>query len=577
MSRRLTALARTLYRDGYQLLAPVIGGSMLPWIRAGDCLVAAPVSVTHLVPGDIVLFERGAELVAHRLIRRLGDKGKDEDYLVTRGDWMTTEDPPLASAAVIGKVIAIDRRGRRIWLDRGATGFLMQFTGWVVRHHPWLLSSLRRLWRRAMGVIRGNGAHGAINGAAHSRSALSSPDAAPQEPLAIWCRPEPDPKELAALLEHWSRASQPERFLATIRAEGIAPLCGYHIKRHHLEDGQTSHEVVNGLVGDYYRNTAKNLWRLTRLKPLLVAFDRAGVPVLLLKGSSLVLSVYPEVGLREMSDVDLLIRPEQLPAADTLLREAGYRAIDQAAIDPANPPCEHLTTLDYRDSEGVKPAIHLHWHLINSTVPHADYSRLIDLDGIWSRAVRASLDGLSVMELSPGDAVLYLCEHAMRVSHSMSRLIWMADLAWLIDRKGDQMAWDLVEQRADQWGMCRLASPPLKFVRDRLDAPIPDHVLGALQAGSQTIGERIFAWCLQRSIRRPGLSYLVHMALRRNAVGKVRFVMATICPPKTTLAQHFFLSPQQMSPWRYFPRLTEIMWSAGRLFVAHFSYRKSTR
>jgi hypothetical protein len=53
--------------------------------------------------------------------------------------------------------------------------------------------------------------------------------------------------------------------------------------------------------------------------------------------------------------------------------------------------------------------------------------------------------------------------------------------------------------------------------------------------------------------------------------------MATVCPPNTALAQHFFLSPQQMSPWWYFPRLAEIMWSAGRLLVAHFSYRKSSR
>jgi hypothetical protein len=571
MNRRLTAIARTLSRDGYLLRAPVMGGSMLPWIRSGDCLVAAPLPVTSLVPGDLVLFERGGALVAHRLIRRIGKE--DGNYLVTKGDWMTTEDIPLAPTAVIGKVIAIDRRGRRIRLDRRATGLLMRFTGWVVRHHPWLLSSLRRLWHMAMGVVRGQGA---VDRAAPSRSARSSPDAA-QEPLAVWCRPDPDPEKLAAGLAHWSRTRQPGRLLATIRAEGLAPLCGYYIKRHHLEDGPTGHEVVKGLVGDYYRNTAKNLWRLTRLKPLLVSFDRAGVPVLLLKGASLALSVYPEVGLREMSDIDLLIRPEQLLAVDALLREAGYRAIDQTGIDLANPPCEHLTTLDYRDPEGVNPAIHLHWHLINSTVPHADYSRRIDLDGIWSRAGRASLDGQSVMELSPSDAVLYLCEHAMRVSHSMSRLIWMADLAWLVDRKGDQVVWDSVEQRADQWGIGRLAAPPLKFVRDRLDAPIPDDVLSALQVGAPSIGGRIFAWCLQRSIRRPGLSYLVHIALRRNVMGKSRFVMATVCPPNTALAQHFFLSPQQMSPWWYFPRLAEIMWSAGRLLVAHFSYRKSSR
>jgi hypothetical protein len=506
---------------------------MLPWIRAGDCLVAAPVPIENLVPGDLVLFERGGELVAHRLIRRIRIEGGDA--LVTKGDWMTTEDVPIVSGAVIGKVIAIDRRGRRIRLDRGATGLLMRFTGWVVRRHPWLLSSLRRSWRE----MKGKGIREAY---------------VDEQALTAWCRPDPDPEVLSAVLSQWSRAAQPTRLLATIRAEGIAPLCGYHIKRWHLERGAADQLMVNELVGDYYRNTAKNLWRLTRLKPLLASFDRARVPLLLLKGASLALSVYPEIGLREMSDVDLLVRPEQLEAANALLREAGYRAIDLAAIDLAKPPREHLTTLDYRDPHNMKPAIHLHWHLINSTVPHADYSRRIDLDGIWARAGRASLDGLSVMELSPDDAVLYLSEHAMRVSHSMSRLIWLADLAWLIHRKGSEVAWDSIERMASQWGICRLVAPPLKFVRNHLDVPIPDQVLRAFRSGRPSVGEWLFARCLQRSIRRPGISYVVHLALRRGLKAKARFIHQTLCPPRSALARHFSISQEQLTGWSYLSR-----------------------
>jgi hypothetical protein len=149
MTRRLTAIVRTLSQDGYQLRVPVIGGSMLPWIRAGDCLVASPIPITRLIPGDLILFEREGQLVAHRLIRQIGLPGGDA--LVTKGDWMTSEDAPISPSAVIGKIIAIDRRGRRILLDRGTMGLLRRMAGWVVRNYPWLMAGIRRQWRSMKG------------------------------------------------------------------------------------------------------------------------------------------------------------------------------------------------------------------------------------------------------------------------------------------------------------------------------------------------------------------------------------------------------------------------------------------
>jgi hypothetical protein len=149
MNRRLTAIAQVLSQDGYQLRVPVIGGSMLPWIRAGDCLVASPMTMTRLIPGDLILFEREGQLVAHRLIRQIGLQSGHA--LVTKGDWMTSEDAPISPSSVIGKVIAIDRRGRRIRLDRGTMGLLMHVAGWILRNYPWLMAGIRRQWWRMKG------------------------------------------------------------------------------------------------------------------------------------------------------------------------------------------------------------------------------------------------------------------------------------------------------------------------------------------------------------------------------------------------------------------------------------------
>jgi hypothetical protein len=641
-NRRIVEVARAVTESGNRLRAPVIGGSMLPLIWAGDCLIAQPVAAADVVPGDLVLFERTGSLVAHRMIRRCRIDGAE--YLVTKGDWFEQPDSPLPPASLIGKIVAIDRGGRTIRLDRGFGGVVVKTTGWIARFLPWLLPGLRRLWRgmkewcTAMGVIRGSRAappdvsepeasgkqrtamgpipHEAVNnvwpmGVVRGRKGHSPPDvsersmradkgrrknvtlrtamgivkgrgASPldmsecnaradeQRELAQWCRPEPDPERLSASLSQWSRSSHPDRLAAWIEAEGVAPLCGYQLKRLHLAAASGDGWLVRQLTGAYYRTTARNLRRYHHLGPLLERFNQSGISVLVLKGAVLAVTVYHEVGLREMSDVDLLVKPEQLEATDRLLTRAGYRAIDRAAVDLARPGFGHLTTLDYRDTESIKPAIHLHWHLINSTVPHADYSRRIDLNGVWARAERFSIDQATARGLASDDLVIYLCEHAMRVSHSLSRLVWAADLAWLIHRERDRLDWEVIVQRAEQWGINRLIQPVLEFVHNSMGAAVPQPVLTALRPGAPSPGEWLFSFCLKRGIRRGGMSYLAHAALRRGFIAKGRFILGTLCPPKTVLAQHLFLSPDRPVFQNYVIRFVEVVGQFIRLLCRQF-------
>src|SRR3954453_1285326 len=58
---------------------------------------------------------------------------------------------------------------------------------------------------------------------------------------------------------------------------------------------------------------------------LFEAFAAAGVEVLLLKGAALARSLYRPDEHRTYSDIDLLVSPVHRAAAETVLRELGYR------------------------------------------------------------------------------------------------------------------------------------------------------------------------------------------------------------------------------------------------------------
>jgi hypothetical protein len=82
------------------------GLSMWPALRPGDvALFAAPGAPR---PGDVCLAVVDGRLVAHRLIAREGDR------LLLRGDAMPAADPPVAPAAVVGRLVAVRRAGREL-------------------------------------------------------------------------------------------------------------------------------------------------------------------------------------------------------------------------------------------------------------------------------------------------------------------------------------------------------------------------------------------------------------------------------------------------------------------------------
>src|SRR3972149_9363372 len=60
------------------------------------------------------------------------------------------------------------------------------------------------------------------------------------------------------------------------------------------------------------------------LYEVLEVFHKAGIKVILLKGSHLAQFVYQDIGVRPMGDIDILVRKDDLQKAETLLLQMGY-------------------------------------------------------------------------------------------------------------------------------------------------------------------------------------------------------------------------------------------------------------
>lgn len=129
------------------------GGSMRPLIRDGDILEIQPIEVAEVRVGDVIFFRghRG-NMLAHRLVRRTQAEN-GETTLIAKGDSASRFDRPVRPDQLFGKVVSIERQGKRVDLDSG----LIKLMGllWVKapfissRIYPFLRGSKRKVLKVA--------------------------------------------------------------------------------------------------------------------------------------------------------------------------------------------------------------------------------------------------------------------------------------------------------------------------------------------------------------------------------------------------------------------------------------------
>ena len=145
------SLASEVLRTSGGLRFAALGASMVPTIFPGDILIVRRETARRAGCGEVVLTFRAGRFCAHRLTEKLEEGGRL--FLVTRGDALRENDPPLAESELLGQVTAVVRGRKRIelggrptarerwlrWAARRSNGAVK----WMLRWHA-LRSRLSR-------------------------------------------------------------------------------------------------------------------------------------------------------------------------------------------------------------------------------------------------------------------------------------------------------------------------------------------------------------------------------------------------------------------------------------------------
>jgi len=293
----------------------------------------------------------------------------------------------------------------------------------------------------------------------------ATPSAAGEHLLAflLHCMREPRAAErvlerAVASIEDWTAA------VDAAEHHGVAPLVHHALERLSAT-GMVPSLIASRLRDAYRESMHRGLVLSCALYAAHDALSAEGVTALPLKGPAVAAALYPDPTLRPYSDIDILVRPAEVPAALRALRRAGYALDPRLARLPISTLLAMSAEVTVRSPEGVP--LDLHW-----AVAQRGYPFRFDPELLFGCVRAMRLDGHELPGLAPEALLVFLSMHGAK--HAWSRLMWLGDVARIAHAGLDGAA---TLRFAECAGCTRPTLLGLLLAHELLDAPVPASIL----------------------------------------------------------------------------------------------------
>ncbi len=357
----------------------------------------------------------------------------------------------------------------------------------------------------------------------------------PEVPVSAW-RAALRQIEIAArwVLTGGGRAALPAEGPAAVRALGLAaytsgtgPLLGYWLEIGALEAA----DAAAALLAVHLRHGRRRMARLSaEAAAALHHLAQAGVAAVLLKGVHTAHAYFPDPGTRPCSDIDLLVAPADLAAAERVLAAAGYTpgrtqrrpykrewAPPGAKGAPRLPRSLELAHADDAWTIDLHASLERNFFGVATVRPAGDAGS--DGAGIPTRPWLLPTAGAHVPSrvLAHPAQALFLATHASEGLHNLT-LIRLIELALVLRRDAAEYrdaespgirgrpvpaspcprvpvsaAWRALVQAAEQSGALRFAHPALALCERFLPGTVPGGVRARFAAAATPAQQRVLA------------------------------------------------------------------------------------
>ena len=270
-----------------------------------------------------------------------------------------------------------------------------------------------------------------------------------------------------------------DRFVTTSVRHGVAPLAHRGLTAALGDSGDGPGASARAeLARLAARSTARNERLLAALSAVLMSLESHAIRPLALKDLGLAIEVFPEIGLRPLGDLDLLIGRTQYGAVARTLARLGFDSLNAAG---ASFTLTHGWGHHFR-RERDNVWLDIQWNVLQREWDEpAAGRRSFDPDVLREDAHPVTLpgpDGATLLVGSPEATLFHLCSHLE--GHEYGELVLFCDIAESLRRQAAELDWDRVVAIAERFEAKATVYHVLELTRRLLGAPVPSAALAAL-------------------------------------------------------------------------------------------------
>ena len=233
------------------------------------------------------------------------------------------------------------------------------------------------------------------------------------------------------------------------------------------------------LISEKQRNILEQVYFMTLRRSMLLhdaykkiveKFTENSLRVIPLKGIFLSDWLYGDIGLRQCSDIDLLIKPEEGLIGVSLLKEMGY----------ASKETEYIS--DYIESKSNNVhfppmilklvSVELHTKLHGDTESYR-----INPEACWENAVKVTINGVDSYGLDMHDLLIHLCVHLDKhFREGNLQFTCFNDITNLLDKYSQTLDWKKFIDRCRQFNCEQEVMKYLVLVHKYFYVEIPEEL-----------------------------------------------------------------------------------------------------
>ena len=268
-------------------------------------------------------------------------------------------------------------------------------------------------------------------------------------------------RDIAGRIKDWD-------YLASLANEhGIAALAGYNLEKLSLT-GFMTENAISVLKNARIISLSRNAFHISSTEELLELYNREDIKVVILKGLALELTVYGNSGLRQMTDVDILVGKNEYLKARNILMKDGYDSLPVKS--GFHRPImawtgKHLPTM-LKNGTSVDIHIELFGGKKNSLTKK-----------ILATAKETRVDRERAWIPTPQLHFLYLIKHLhQHETRNESQLRLYTDLIVLLEHYRDEIINDELLYNASKAGISKILAWKLEPLRDFWGINFPAYV-----------------------------------------------------------------------------------------------------